>query len=52
LQPTAEQYAELEKAGQLTALGAPEKISVQNGHATIQLKLPRQAVALLVLEWK
>ncbi|HEX3800360.1 MAG TPA: beta-xylosidase [Verrucomicrobiae bacterium] len=50
-EPTPEQYAQLEKAGKLTAIGAPEKITTQDGRATIQLKLPRQAVALLVLKW-
>jgi xylan 1,4-beta-xylosidase len=51
MQPTPEQYAQLEKAGQLAELGSPEKIQVTNGKAAVQLKLPRQAVALLVLNW-
>ncbi len=50
-QLTPEQYSQLKEAGQLTALAAPEKISVQNDRANLQLKLPRQAVALLILEW-
>lgn len=50
-QPTPEQYAQLEKAGQLTPMGAPETIRVKDAAATVQLKLPRQAVSLLVLEW-
>ena len=50
-QPTPEQYAQLEKAGHLTALGAPEAVKIENASAQLQLKLPRQAVALLVLEW-
>jgi xylan 1,4-beta-xylosidase len=49
--PTAEQYAELEKAGQLEMLGSPQWISSKNGETTIQLALPRQGVSLLKLEW-
>jgi xylan 1,4-beta-xylosidase len=49
-QPTPEQYAQLEKAGQLTALGPAESVRVENGHATIRLMLPRQAVSLLRLK--
>jgi xylan 1,4-beta-xylosidase len=49
--PTAEQYAQLEKAGKLTAMGAPEAIRVEDAKATVRLKLPRQAVSLLVLTW-
>jgi xylan 1,4-beta-xylosidase len=51
MQPTPEQYAQLEKAGQLAELGTPGKVQVVNGKAAVQLKLPRQAVALLVLNW-
>jgi xylan 1,4-beta-xylosidase len=51
LQPTPEQYAQLEKAGQLAQAGAPEKIQVENGNAAVKIKLARQAVSLLVLEW-
>jgi len=51
-QPTAEQYSKLEAASNLATLGAPEDISVQDGVARIAFKLPRQAVSLLVLEWK
>ena len=51
-QPTRDQYAQLERAGQLTTMGAPETIQVKENAATVRLKLPRQAVSLLVLEWK
>ena len=44
--------AQLERAGQLTPLGAPETIQVKENAATVRLKLPRQAVSLLVLEGK
>jgi xylan 1,4-beta-xylosidase len=50
-QPSAEQYAQLEKSGQLTALGRGENVRVENGQATIRVTLPRQAVSLLTLTW-
>ena len=50
-QPTPEQYAQLEQAGRLTALGSPEAVHVENRRVVTQLALPRQAVSLLVLEW-
>lgn len=50
-QPLPEEYERLEKAGQLATMGAPETVRVENGKATVRLKLPRQAVSLLVLEW-
>jgi xylan 1,4-beta-xylosidase len=49
--PTAEQYSQLERAGQLAALGAPETVRVENGQARLKFTLPRQAVSLLVLDW-
>lgn len=49
--PTPAQYAELERAGQLAAAEAPAIERDANGHATLHLELPRQAVSLLVLEW-
>jgi xylan 1,4-beta-xylosidase len=50
-QPTAEQYAQLERAGQLAPVGALESVAVENGKATVKLRLPRQAVSLLQLTW-
>ena len=50
-QPTTEQYAQLEMAGQLAALGARTAVRVDNSTATVKFKLPRQAVSLLVFEW-
>ena len=50
--PTAEQYAELERAGQLAELTDVAPPKVDNGPTTIRLALPRQAVSLIVLEWK
>src|SRR5262249_38429365 len=49
--PTPEQYAQLEKAGRLAALGAPGNVSVKNGRAAVRLTLPCQAVTLLVVTW-
>jgi len=50
--PTPEQYAQLERAGQLTTIGGPDTIAIENGKAIVRLKLPRQAVALLVCSWE
>jgi xylan 1,4-beta-xylosidase len=49
-QPSAKQYSQLEEAGELAMLGPPEKIPVENGHASVKFNLPRQAVALLVVD--
>jgi xylan 1,4-beta-xylosidase len=46
------QFSELEKAGQLATLGQPERLRVESGNATVKFNLPRQAVTLLVVEWK
>jgi xylan 1,4-beta-xylosidase len=50
--PTDAQYTELEKAGQLTQLTSPEKITIEQEHVILKVKLPRQAVSLLVLNWQ
>ena len=47
--PSAEQYAVLESAGQLEQLSSPRWIVVKNGETTIGITLPRQAVSLLNL---
>ncbi|MBC7782610.1 MAG: beta-xylosidase [Burkholderiales bacterium] len=49
-QPTPQQYAELEKAGQLTATNAPS-IAVNGPDITLNLSLARQAVTLVVIDW-
>lgn len=49
--PTAEQVAELEKAGQLQLLSSPEWVETTDGEAVVQMKLPRQGVSLLRLSW-
>jgi xylan 1,4-beta-xylosidase len=49
--PTAEQYAQLEKAGRLAALTNPATLRLAEAKATVRLTLPRQGVSLLVLTW-
>jgi xylan 1,4-beta-xylosidase len=51
-QPTAEQLAQLEKAGQLQALGPVQTLEIVNPVTPIRFVLPRQAVSLLVVEWQ
>ena len=50
-EPSAAQYAELERAGRLAELAGHRRVNVTNSGANINLKLPRQAVALLVLQF-
>ena len=50
-QPTKEQIAELEKAGQLVLKGKPWKFKVSNSAYHMTLWLPRQGVSLLKLDW-
>ena len=50
-QPTLEQSARLEKAGQLTPLtSAAGMLSAEHGVGIVKFPLPRQAVSLLVIE--
>lgn len=49
--PTAAQIARLEKAGLLQAMGKPKKATVKNGTLVYNTLLPRQAVALLKIDW-
>jgi xylan 1,4-beta-xylosidase len=51
LQPTAEQHAQLEKAGQLAELEAPKTVTVEKGQVHLKMDLPRQAVSLLVVDY-
>ena len=48
---TDAQFAELEQAGQLAALGKPTAVTVKNGQTQVKFTLPRQGVSLLVLTW-
>jgi xylan 1,4-beta-xylosidase len=49
--PSPQQYAQLEKAGQLNPGDPPEMVQVKDSAAVLRLMLPRQAVSLLVFEW-
>jgi xylan 1,4-beta-xylosidase len=50
-QPTPEQYAKLEAAGQLELLGSPEFRSAAAGKLALDLTLPHHSVSLLKLTW-
>ena len=50
--PTAEQYAKLEAAGQLQLLESPRWLWTENGAAEVQFSLPRQGVSLVQLSWE
>jgi xylan 1,4-beta-xylosidase len=49
--PSAEQYAQLEQAGQLPLLSSPEWLGAAGGRVTLSFKLPRQGVSLITLTW-
>jgi xylan 1,4-beta-xylosidase len=49
--PSAEQYAELEKAGQLQMLGSPRWVNIKDGVSTTQFNLQRQGVSLIKMTW-
>jgi xylan 1,4-beta-xylosidase len=49
--PSPEQYAELESAGQLELLNSPEWVWNQNGKIELRLRLPVQSVSLIELTW-
>jgi len=51
LNPTAEQFAQLEKAGQLAELETPKTVTVEKGAVQVHMDLPRQAVSLLVFDY-
>lgn len=49
--PTPEQYAELEAAGQLQLLTSPEWVSSKDGQVELSFALPRHAVSLIQVSW-
>ncbi len=49
--PTAEQYARLEEAGQLQLLGSPSWVPVEGGKVKTDFSLPRQGVSLVQVSW-
>ncbi len=50
-QPTAEQYAQLESAGQLQAIGSPRWVQAENGSVHVRFALPLHGVSLIRLDW-
>jgi xylan 1,4-beta-xylosidase len=50
-QVTPDQYADLERAGQLQLLTSPERRVVTNGSVQLDFELPRQGVSLIRLSW-
>jgi len=50
-QPTPEQYAALEAAGQLQELASPLWLDLEENEAKLSFTLPRQAVSLLQFSW-
>ncbi|MBV9341678.1 MAG: beta-xylosidase, partial [Acidobacteria bacterium] len=49
--PSAEQYQQLERAGQLQLLNSPSWLNVSNGSADLGLALPLQALSLVEMSW-
>jgi xylan 1,4-beta-xylosidase len=49
--PSAEQYAELERAGQLQMLGSPQWVKIKDGVSTTRFNLQRQGVSLIKMTW-
>nr|WP_252263710.1 beta-xylosidase [Paracidobacterium acidisoli] len=49
--PTDEQYAKLQAAGQLELLSSPQWITPDHGEIKLSVELPRQAVSLLRITW-
>jgi xylan 1,4-beta-xylosidase len=51
--PTREQYTQLQAAAKLAHLAtAPSHAAVEDGAASLRFTLPRQAVSLVVLDWR
>jgi len=49
--PSAGQYKQLERAGQLEMLGSPQWRNVSDGTVKLQFQLPRQGGSMLQLGW-
>ena len=53
LAPNRDEYDHLQAAGKLATLSnAPIDVAARDGTATLKFQLPREAVSLLVLDWK
>lgn len=49
--PTKGQIDQLQKAGQLQAMGQAQNVNVNKGILTLDIELPRQGVSLLKIDW-
>ena len=49
--PTAEQYATLQAAGQLQLLDSPRWITPEDGKQQLDVQLPRMGLSLLRVTW-
>jgi xylan 1,4-beta-xylosidase len=49
--PTPEQYAQLQAAGQLQLLDSPKWMAPENGQIKLDVQLPRQGLSLLRVTW-
>jgi xylan 1,4-beta-xylosidase len=49
--PSAQQYEQLQRAGQLQLLTSPARVPLEHGVTRLQFTLPRQGVSLLRLTW-
>ena len=50
--PTASQYEQLERAGQVQLLTSPAWLPISRGTAHVQLILPRQGISLIRIAWE
>lgn len=50
--PSPDQYAKLERAGQLQLLNSPPWSAVDRGEAQLKFSLPRESVSLLRISWR
>jgi len=50
-QPSPQQYAEMERAGQLEQLRSPEWVTAEKGTVSLEFTLPRHGVSLVELSW-
>jgi xylan 1,4-beta-xylosidase len=50
-QPTSQQYAELQAAGQLELFTSPLWLDVHNGQVQVSTEMPRESISLLHLKW-
>jgi xylan 1,4-beta-xylosidase len=49
--PTPEHYAQLERAGQLAEIAAPQRLEASAGRVRLTFTLPRQGVSLVTIAW-